>query len=319
MVKLRCLFFILTLTFAFQALAWNALGHQLIAQIAYDNLSSKAREKIEYYNQVMNRIGRRQSVVSAASWMDTLRINNDLWLEECHYINQPFSRDNTPLLPPKKLNAIVAIRYTQGYLASPTNKTFPARYLTLQSKNASKFLRLKKMKRLKGSEAANRALIYDLLHNPDPQLQKALSIRLLFHVVGDLHQPLHAVSHFDKHHKEGDRGGNLYFLRGNMLAKNLHAYWDKGGGFLLPAQQPNKKYIKKRARQIEKRNPCHWQAMNLDPETWALESRQLAMDKAYRIKSARRLEKAYQLEVKAIAEQRIALAGCRLAGVINRL
>lgn len=51
------------------------------------------------------------------------------------------------------------------------------------------------------------------------------------HVVGDLHQPLHATSNYEKNHEDGDAGGNGVKLgingrNGRPLA--LHAYWDEG-------------------------------------------------------------------------------------------
>lgn len=304
---------------AFQALAWNALGHQLIGQIAYDNLTPKARQNITQSNKLLNRWGRQQSIPGVASWMDTLRINHDLWLEESHYINLPFSNDNSPLPAPKKLNILVALGYSQAYLSLSRERTFPAVYLTGQSRNAAAFLTLKKIKSSRKTGTDNRALIYELLHNPAPSLQKAFCIRLLFHLIGDLHQPLHTVSYFDKSHKEGDRGGNMYFLHGNPIAKNLHAYWDNGGGLLKPQKKMNKRNLKAWAKRIEKRYLCDWKTTRFEPEVWVLESRALAMSKAYHIKSPHRLDKAYQMEVKAITEKQIAIAGCRLAGVLNRL
>src|SRR5262249_22815151 len=55
-----------------------------------------------------------------------------------------------------------------------------------------------------------------------------LALKFLLHFVGDIHQPLHAITHVDPDTHVEDRGGNCVgILRGN--AKNparLHAYWD---------------------------------------------------------------------------------------------
>jgi hypothetical protein len=46
----------------------------------------------------------------------------------------------------------------------------------------------------------------------------------LFHLVGDLHQPLHCCALFSgEHFKKGDKGGNLIKLPGG---ENLHSRWD---------------------------------------------------------------------------------------------
>ena len=54
---------------------------------------------------------------------------------------------------------------------------------------------------------------------PDEQRLKAL--KYLVHLVGDVHQPLHA-GYLD------DKGGNTYQLQAFMRGSNLHAVWDTG-------------------------------------------------------------------------------------------
>jgi hypothetical protein len=55
--------------------------------------------------------------------------------------------------------------------------------------------------------------------------QKALDICWLFHLVEDVHQPLHAASLFDADHPTGDRGGNDTYIIADTFG-NLHYYWD---------------------------------------------------------------------------------------------
>ena len=50
---------------------------------------------------------------------------------------------------------------------------------------------------------------------------KALALRFIIHVVGDLHQPLHAGN-------GSDHGGNDIKVLFNREATNLHAVWDSG-------------------------------------------------------------------------------------------
>ena len=73
-----------------------------------------------------------------------------------------------------------------------------------------------------------------VLKDPSTSIEeRALYLRILIHVVGDIHQPLHAITRFSQKHPEGDRGGNLWYLKPNPIATNLHAYRDRGGGWLL--------------------------------------------------------------------------------------
>jgi hypothetical protein len=53
-----------------------------------------------------------------------------------------------------------------------------------------------------------------------PSAERLLALRFLIHLVGDLHQPLHAADHHD-------RGGNCVSLSPPQGAQNnLHASWD---------------------------------------------------------------------------------------------
>ncbi|KTC96567.1 S1/P1 nuclease [Legionella erythra] len=158
-----------------------------------------------------------------------------------------------------------------------------------------------------------------VLKDPKASLfNKGFSLRILLHVVGDIHQPLHAISQFSVQHPKGDMGGNLVMLGDNPVGPNLHSYWDNGGGFLKTARL-NTKQLNAKAWKIEQRWPCHVNNMTLDAKAWSQESYQLAIAKAYQIKNGEKPSNEYQDMVKVTAEQRIALAGCRLAALLNDL
>jgi hypothetical protein len=253
--------------------SWNASGHRLIALIAYHHLSPHARQVCNRYDHALDRVYRRQTFISAATWLDSLRYQNQSWLGQKHYINMPFSWDGTELLQPAASNAVSAIREASKLLQNPHRSDF----------------------------------------------DKGFSLRILLHVTGDIHQPLHAVSQFSVKHPKGDGGGNLFSLPSNAIASNLHAYWDKGGGFLNNSPNHNSSWLKEKARSIEQRWPCHLEKMELDPQLWARQSFQLAVNKAYSLKPGRKPSIQYQKMTKAISERQIALAGCRLAALLNAL
>ena len=74
------------------------------------------------------------------------------------------------------------------------------------SYDASAINKLKR-KRMNAVIACQQALIR--LHNLQASaVERALALRILLHVVGDLHQPMHAVTCVSKLHPKGDRGGN---------------------------------------------------------------------------------------------------------------
>ncbi len=55
------------------------------------------------------------------------------------------------------------------------------------------------------------------------------------------------------------------------------------------------------------------------PRLWATESHQIAVAQAYQIKEGQKPDRIYQNRVKRITEQRLALAGCRLAAILNKV
>jgi S1/P1 Nuclease len=56
--------------------------------------------------------------------------------------------------------------------------------------------------------------------------EKAIHLAWVFHLVGDIHQPLHCVALFSEQFPKGDQGGNLAFIRIRTSPVKLHAFWD---------------------------------------------------------------------------------------------
>ncbi len=65
--------------------------------------------------------------------------------------------------------------------------------------------------------------VADTSGRPD---KRAIHLAWIFHLVGDIHQPLHAASRVTERRdeREGDRGGNGFGL--DEWNRNLHAFWD---------------------------------------------------------------------------------------------
>jgi hypothetical protein len=258
------------LMLTFQACAWNAAGHRLIAQIAYDQLTPQAKETFERYNKALEQVYRPSNFINSAIWLDTLVYQDIHWFVAVHYIDLPFSTDGTPIPLPQRINAVWT---------------------------------MKKAKKL-------------LFNKYPTDFDKGIAFRVLLHVGGDLHQPLHAATRISQQFPQGDKGGNLMLIKDNSVAKNLHTYWDRGGGLLLNKRGRNKGQIKKWARSIETKWPCT-STESLNPAVWAKESHQLAVNIAYKTEDTP--DKVYQEKTKKITEQQIALAGCRLGALFNQI
>jgi hypothetical protein len=61
----------------------------------------------------------------------------------------------------------------------------------------------------------------------DPE-RKAIALAWLFHLVGDIHQPLHTAQLFTVEYPQGDRGGNEICVRVTQTGQpmDLHRFWD---------------------------------------------------------------------------------------------
>jgi hypothetical protein len=254
--------------------SWNALGHRLVAQIAYEHTTPHARQAFNQYNTAMDIIYKPQGWVDAAVWLDILRYQDVNWFVTMHYIDFPFSNDDSSLPSPQEINALWAIEKARNLLLN---------------KYATNF-------------------------------DKGIAFRVILHVVGDIHQPLHAATRVSSHFPEGDRGGNLVSLRGTRIAKNLHAYWDRGGGLLITKRRDSQAQIAKRAANIERRWPCLLTDIEVTPELWAKESHVLAVNTAYKaLPIDNTPDTRYQRLTKKTAERQIALAGCRLSALLNQI
>jgi hypothetical protein len=145
---------------------------------------------------------------------------------------------------------------------------------------------------------------------------KSYDLVWLLHLVGDVHQPLHATSRFSRGLPKGDQGGNketvcLAFTCG----AKLHAYWD---GLLGDRGGPSDA----EALAATLPSPDTAAATVDDPTTWVRESEKLAEQFVYSGPVGDgagpfALTDAYQANAKWIAEQQVSLAGARLAGTIN--
>ena len=64
--------------------------------------------------------------------------------------------------------------------------------------------------------------------NENDAERKAIAIAWLFHLVGDIHQPLHPAQLFTVDYPNGDRGGNEICVRVTQAGQpmDLHRFWD---------------------------------------------------------------------------------------------
>jgi hypothetical protein len=162
---------------------------------------------------------------------------------------------------------------------------------------------------------------------------EAYDVVWLEHLVGDIHQPLHGSVRFFG--GQGDLGGNLVNVKLPLKMKKqfegthsknaprkLHAFWDD-----LPGEgQPD--LVLEDAEDFAKLLPApgDTELVDIDPEDWAIESFTLAKKDAYvdpigaathPASGSYLVTDAYYNQALQDAKDRIALAGARLAKLLN--
>jgi len=157
--------------------------------------------------------------------------------------------------------------------------------------------------------------------------ERAVALTWMFHLVGDVHQPLHTVAHHAPAHPDGDRGGNLFFVRvrANEETINLHWMWDD---LVIGSDRFSdvlRKAVELRYRPSLTPQALARQTAQIDFEAWAAEGAQLAIEHVYRegtLTSGAReqgviLPDDYIAVVRPLAEARAVLAGYRLARLLS--
>jgi S1/P1 Nuclease len=131
-----------------------------------------------------------------------------------------------------------------------------------------------------------------------------LKIKILFHLIGDLHQPLHVGYGADK-------GGNTMQINYNFRGTNLHSLWDSGiieyKKITLQDCLKARTYSQNEIRAIQ----------DIDVVYWATGSRDY-LPHIYKT-GGNKINDDYVDACAPIIENQILKAGIRLAGVLNEV
>jgi hypothetical protein len=158
------------------------------------------------------------------------------------------------------------------------------------------------------------AVFRSVLASNSPDALKSYDLVWLLHVVGDVHQPLHCAARFSHSSPHGDDGGNQVTVCSPQCGR-LHAFWD---GLLGTTANPSA------AIQVGQSLPPAnaMQAANLNVRDWVEDGRRLSRSEVYRLPVGPgagpfNLTPQYRNAARLLARQRVALAGARLARILN--
>jgi S1/P1 Nuclease len=176
-----------------------------------------------------------------------------------------------------------------------------------------------------------------IVKNENAPERKAIALAWLFHLVGDVHQPLHTAQLFTVDYPKGDRGGNEICVRATPAGQpmDLHRFWD---GVITSSQ--NLTRLRNEATALRNRQGFERSQLtelaNANFESWAKESFEIATKIVYRnggrigsprggavdcamAAAAPVLPVGYVVSASWIADRRMILAGSRLADLLTRV
>jgi len=158
------------------------------------------------------------------------------------------------------------------------------------------------------------ALFRKTIASDAPDEVKAFDLVWLLHLVGDVHQPLHATSRFTE--AKGDSGGNDVKLSCTGCPNELHRFWDD-----VPGTDERVSASMSAARLLPPVDPA--EAAIKDEGMWIDESFRIAQESVYKDPPIGNgtgpfaLTTDYRNNAKRIALARTALAAARLANMLN--
>jgi len=290
--------------------AWDEDGHQIVATIAYDQLNPKARAAAAALALQITGPEKPYDPITIACWMDDLRGHDpDLPFHGLffpwHYVDFGInSGDPAPILEPGQDNE------TSGNIIT----------------------------------ALKRVMVV-LQGGTDPYVtSRAMAYAMAMHLVGDIHQPLHAATYFHQEQNGrwfNDRGGNsVVVLNGPAIEPkyNLHYFWDAAwrasfddstGLVVVDPRYENwvhhdPQIVRPLAEELEASlKPAADISLATDFTAWAKESNQIACNVVYarltftENHKIARISAEYVAMANPLARRRLVLAGYRLAALLN--
>jgi hypothetical protein len=249
-------FLLTTLLFAFTPAlqAWNDKGHMVIARLAWKELTEAERAKVvailqkhPHYQEFLSE--KKPDGFTTEEWVFLRAATWSDWIRGGSKERQKYHMG-----PAHYINlALVYPGYT-GAISPPAQQNI----LT---------------------QLANSKLIARNGNQED----RAVHLCWLFHLVGDIHQPLHCTNFYSSRFPKGDRGGNLARAKlHNRGSIQLHSFWDDllGSGTSVSSIGNSvleiETYYQEKKEQIDAELKKHPK-----PDDWAKEGYEFARKYAY--------------------------------------
>ena len=231
-----------------QAAAFYEYGHLVVARIAWDELQKTAngQNALNKATQLLHQISQKpdnealgdKSVVECATYADWIKTRSMNGVKGDFQFNWHTVRN--PLLDAGKSlkdypefhlvhdNVERAIPELVEWLKSTTNQCDDDVYRYSDSDDCpdDDLLLKKSVENYKDSSYKDSFVYKDVMRfaGNNEQVGRSVALRLLIHYIGDIHQPLHAITKVNAQFKGSDHIGTFYKLDGE---NTLHSLWDE--------------------------------------------------------------------------------------------
>lgn len=296
--------------------AWNAFGHMVVADLAWRDLKAHAPQLLaridallqlnpsyaQWVKGVPESARQEVAFVQAAHWADDIKGPGS------GYASDGDNGGNTGVGPAASANlgyapADTALHKYWHFIDtgfSPDGTPVAATPVPNAQERITLFART-------------------IASSSVPDALKSYDLSWLIHLVGDLHQPLHATERFTADAAHGDAGGNFVKVdcaRSQECPRNLHAVWDDILGTSL---SPTTAIDYAASLPL----PTDAALVQAPDDTWAAESLAMAESDAYggigdASAGPHRLTGAYLANAERDAKARVALAGARLSWLLQQ-
>jgi hypothetical protein len=292
------------------AYGWNDCGHMSVAYVAYKQLKPATRDRVNVLLKLNPKYGEWVATVNkgapgasdddknlmifmiAATWADQIKKDPTYIKDGSQGGNRP---DGSPD-PGKNTGYDDLLMHKYWHFIDTPFTTDGTALPAIPTPNAQERI----------------ALFRQVLASGSDDGLKSYDLTWLLHLVGDVHQPLHASTRVSKTDPEGDAGGNLVKL--DCAKCELHFFWDD-----LLATDNNLNAVMEIAKKLPKANGAWTKS---DEKVWIAESFQAARHTVYAAPIGAgngpfTLTPKYKKNATKLAKQRVALAGARLANLLN--
>ncbi|CAD8206662.1 unnamed protein product [Paramecium octaurelia] len=283
--------YLLISTLVMLSYQWWDVGHMMTAQIAKNHLRENRPDVLAWADSLIQDLnpltdGKSNTFAEAAVWLDDVKETGTNFMNDWHYTDRPMNPDGLQIKIEDQARNINSI-YAINSATSVLTSTKTAKF---------------------------RHTVF-----------KAEMIRVLLHVIGDLHQPLHDTTFWNVSYPTGDQGGNLMKIQiENGTFVNLHSFWDAGAFAFVsnstflsrPLSSKDQEYLDNWAKDLIRSYPySNYKDYDMtNPSVWTYVGYRQALQFVYpMIQSSNNFNKNYVEQAKQFCENNLAVGGYRLA------